>query len=252
MDIIDKRILVISDIHGCLKEFQELLNMAEFNPNLDQLILLGDYVDRGKYSKAVVRYIKELVENFGVIALRGNHDQMFCDWLDEPIETLERYFRNGGLATIQSFLSFDIEREIPEGSEELTYRKWAEEILAKNKELIDFLANLPFYYETDEYIFVHAGINPNYDDWKNTSEYEFIWIRDPFLHFDHPFDQTIIHGHTPTYILHNDPNIFYGNKKIGIDGACVYGHQLNCLEIKDGNYTHYCVKKEEEYVDQES
>ncbi|MGV3465407.1 MAG: metallophosphoesterase family protein [Heyndrickxia sp.] len=247
MGVIKKRILVISDIHGCLNEFQELLKLANFDPVKDQLILLGDYVDRGNYSKEVVEFVKELVMTNGVIALKGNHDQMFCDWLKEPIETLERYFRNGGLATIQSFLAIDHKEEI----EENTYRKWAEDIKEENKELIDFLEELPYFYESDSFIFVHAGINPNHEDWKNTSDHDFIWIRDPFLHVDHPFDQTIIHGHTPTYILQNDPNIFYGNKKIGIDGACVYGHQLNCLEIKDGHYAHYFVKKEGEYNDQE-
>ncbi|PKR85795.1 metallophosphoesterase family protein [Heyndrickxia camelliae] len=247
MSAIEKRILVISDIHGCLHEFQELLKLANFDPINDQLILLGDYVDRGSKSKEVVEFVKKLVVTNGVIALKGNHDQMFCDWLKEPVETLERYFMNGGLATIQSFLGTDIKENI----EEDTYKKWAEVILKENKDLIDFLESLPYFYENDSFIFVHAGINPSHEDWKNTSEHDFIWIRDPFLHFDHSFPQTIIHGHTPTFILQNDPNIFYGNKKIGIDGACVYGHQLNCLEIKNGQFAHYFVKKEGEYSDQE-
>ena len=252
MGIIEKRILVISDIHGCFKEFQELLKVANFDSSEDQLILLGDYVDRGRQSKEVVEYVKELVDSYGVIALKGNHDQMFCEWLRNPIETLERYCRNGGLATIQSFLSVTVEEEMSEESEEEVYKRWANAILDLDKELIDFLETLPFYYETDSYIFVHAGINPTNEDWKNTSEQEFVWIREPFLQFDHPFDQTVIHGHTPTFILQNDPNIFYGNKKIGIDGACVYGHQLNCLEIKDGCFNHYFVKKEGEYYDLDS
>jgi len=252
MGVIDNRILVISDIHGCLNEFQALLKLADYKPKSDQLILLGDYVDRGRNSKEVVEFVKELVASNGVIALRGNHDQMFCDWIKKPIETLERYFRNGGLATIQSFLSLNVEEELAEEIDENTYRNWATAILDSNPELIEFLENLPFYYETDSFIFVHAGINPDHEDWKYTSNHEFIWIRDPFLHFDHPFDQTIIHGHTPTFILQNDSNIFYGNKKIGIDGGCVYGKQLNCLEIKNGYFTHYFVKKEGEYYDQEN
>lgn len=251
MGVIEKRILVVSDIHGCLNEFKKLLEKANFDPLNDQLILLGDYIDRGKNSKEVVEFIKELVDSNGVIALKGNHDQMFCDWLKEPIETVEKYFRNGGLATILSFLSIDSVEEIGEEIDENTYRKWAEAILKSNKELIDFLENLPFYYEMDSFIFVHAGINPNHEDWKHTSNHEFVWIRDPFLRFDHPYDQTIIHGHTPTFILQNDPNIFYGNKKIGIDGGCAYGHQLNCLEIKNGYFSHYFVKKEGEYYDKE-
>jgi serine/threonine protein phosphatase 1 len=170
---------------------------------------------------------------------------MFCDWINEPIDTLEKYFRNGGFTTIQSFLMETSEEDVAED----IYRRWASTILEDNKEIIDFLVNLPFYYETDSFIFVHAGINPDYDDWKNTSNYEFIWIREPFLNTDHRYKQTIVHGHTPTFIIQNNPNIYFGNKKIGIDGACVFGHQLNCLEIKDGNFKQYFVKKEGEFYE---
>lgn len=81
------RMLIISDIHGCLYEWQELLTQVNYDSHVDQLILLGDYMDRGKYSKEVMYEVKNLVENHGVIALKGNHDQMFCDWLEDPLGT---------------------------------------------------------------------------------------------------------------------------------------------------------------------
>lgn len=233
------RILVISDIHGCFHEFKELLSLAKYDSSVDQLILLGDYMDRGKNSKEVIYFVKELVEKHGAVAIKGNHDQMFCNWLADPIGEKERYFRNGAFETIQSFLDESCNHPAEEDS---TYQEWAQKIEETHKEIVSFIENLPYFYETDDFIFVHAGINPEHDDWKKTSNHELIWIRDPFLQVNHSFSRTIIHGHTPAIYLHEKADVYYGNKKIGIDGACVYGHQLNCLEIKDGMFKEYFVK----------
>lgn len=239
--MIKGRILAISDIHGCYNEFKELLNLVSYDSKNDQLILLGDYMDRGRNSKEVIYFVKELVEKDGVIALKGNHDKMFCDWLDDPIGQRERYFRNGAFETIQSFIGeIDIDHIDDEAC-----KKWAKEIIESHDELVSFVKNLPYFFETDDYIFVHAGVNPEHEDWKMTSEHELVWIRDPFLNVDHSYSQTFIHGHTPSIYLHEKADIFYGNKKIGIDGGCVYGHQLNCLEIKDGTMKEFFVHNKE-------
>ncbi|EPD52312.1 hypothetical protein HMPREF1210_01665 [Paenisporosarcina sp. HGH0030] len=237
---ISKRILAISDIHGCLDEFKELLTLVNYDSAKDDLILLGDYMDRGRYSKDVIYFVKELVERQKAIALKGNHDQLFYDWLKDPIGKQHTYFRSGGLETIISFLG-KINIDNPVDS---TYEKWAKEILESNEEIVNFIEDLPYYFETEEFIFVHAGINPEYEDWKTTSEYDLVWIREPFLTVNHKFDKTIIHGHTPAIYLHEKADIYYGNKKIGIDGACVYGHQLNCLEINGGEFNQFFVVKE--------
>lgn len=195
-------------------------------------------MDRGRNSKEVIYFVKELVDTHGAIALKGNHDSMFCDWLDDPIGHRERYFRNGAHETVTSFIgAIDMD-----STEDETYQKWATGILESHEELVNFIKNLPYFYETDDFIFVHAGINPEYVDWKMTSEYELVWIREPFLEKDHSFNQTFIHGHTPAIYLHEKADIYYGKKKIGIDGGCVYGHQLNCLEIKDREMASFFVK----------
>src|SRR5690625_1096402 len=103
------------------------------------------------------------------------------------------------------------------------------------------MRNLEFYEEEDRYIFVHAGIDPDLDDWKETTEHDFIWIRRAFLDAKLDMDETIIHGHTPNIDLHGKHDIFYRRNKIGIDGACAYGGQLNALEILDGDTKEYMV-----------
>lgn len=235
-----KRILAISDIHGCYNHFAKLLLKVNYNPQEDQLILLGDYVDRGTQNLATLKFVKDLVEKYGAIALRGNHDQALLDWLESPTEYTFTYFMNGGFNTIKEFVKNPND---PVSFE--TYIDWSIQIKEEYKDIIEFLRNLPYYYEMDEYIFVHAGINPFLKDWKKTSESQFIWIRDEFLDNDHGLEKTVIHGHTPTICLHDRADIYFGNKKIGIDGACAYGHQLNCLEIKDGKYQQFSVRYEE-------
>lgn len=232
-----KRILAISDIHGCYNHFAKLLLKVNYNPKEDQLILLGDYVDRGTQNLATLKFVKDLVEKYGAIALRGNHDQALLDWLESPEEHTVFYFMNGGLNTIKEFVR---KPNIPTNMD--TFIQWATQIKDEYKDMIEFLRNLPYYYETDQHIFVHAGINPFLKDWKKTAKYQFIWIRDEFLKNDHNLEKTVIHGHTPTISLHKSADIYFGNKKIDIDGACVYGYQLNCLEIRDGEYRQFSVK----------
>lgn len=216
-----KRILAISDIHGCYNEFNKLLGKVHYDSSKDQLILLGDYVDRGKDSKKVVEFVKELVYTYGAIALRGNHDQLFLDFLKkDDYWATYNFLRNGGLSTLESYGD-----ATKEGARDNIWFNYPEHI--------DFLDDLPYYYETEEYIFVHAGVNVFLENWKNTIKDEFIWIREQFLDYDHNADKTIVFGHTPTINLQSTEDIYFGNMKIGIDGGCTYGFQLNCLEISD-------------------
>lgn len=233
------RILAISDIHGCYDEFRELLAKIDYQPEEDRLYLLGDYMDRGSQSKAVIYKVKNLVENHGAIALLGNHDQFFLDWIDDPVEGIYRMTINGGLDTLVSFLGdIDINTEGVE-----TWKAWRDQFVEENEEIVSFMRKLRYYAEDSGYIFVHAGIDPELDDWKDTNKHDMIWIRRGFLDADLDMDETVVHGHTPNIDLHGKHDIFYRENKIGIDGGCAYGGQLNALEIAaDGTRSEYVVK----------
>ncbi|MEK4300379.1 metallophosphoesterase family protein [Oceanobacillus sp. FSL W8-0428] len=230
-----KRILAISDIHGCYKELVELLQLNDYNPEEDQLILLGDYIDRGPESKQTVTYIMKLVDE-GAIALRGNHDQMFIEFIfsNNP-DKQRRYLINGGMTTLETYVGEDY---FPNNAAEEHLHSAKQLIKEKDSEHLEFLSNLPYYYETEKHLFVHAGINPLLADWRDTPDYDKIWIRQEFLGVDHPYDFTVVHGHTPTQSIrgNKDNSIFFGNKKIDIDGACAYGGRLNCLIITGDSY----------------
>ncbi|WP_181350891.1 metallophosphoesterase family protein [Thalassobacillus sp. CUG 92003] len=193
------RYLVISDIHGEIHKLEAVLDKAAYRPDEDQLILLGDYVDRGPQSREVVAKVKQLVEEDGAIAIKGNHDDLFIrSKYDE--QAMELWEINGAASTLKSY----------EGNyEELKeHQEWLEH-------------NLLLYYETDEYIFVHAGLLPN----KPLAEQEeatMLWTR----HSDKiGLGKTVIHGHTPVR------DISYYEDQIDIDTGAVYGGKLTLLEL---------------------
>ncbi|MEO0876095.1 MAG: metallophosphoesterase, partial [Bacteroidota bacterium] len=65
------RKFAISDIHGCLKTFEALLDQIQFTTQ-DELYLLGDYIDRGPDSKGVIDLIwKMQADGYQVKCLRG-------------------------------------------------------------------------------------------------------------------------------------------------------------------------------------
>src|SRR5699024_4416502 len=137
------RILAISDIHGCFDEFRNLMLKTGYQPERDRLYLIGDYMDRGPNSKEVMYAVKDLVENHGAIALRGNHDQFFLDWIDDPIEGMYRMTINGGLDTLVSFLGeIDINLK-----DEHTWKKWRDQFMEEHGEIVNFMRKLRFYAE---------------------------------------------------------------------------------------------------------
>lgn len=233
-----QRMLVMSDLHGMYDQFKKMLKQVHYKPFHDKLILLGDYVDRGEKSKEIVEEVMDLVHTYDALALRGNHDQMFLDWLltNAPINEYN-FIRNGGIQTLNSYCGEDW---IDKGTH------WAKKYILDNYPVhVDFLRDLPYFYETDEFIFVHAGLNPFYENWKLTPTEDMLWIRDLFHHNQTHTDKTVIFGHTPCINLHGSPDVWFAGDKIGIDGACVYGYQLNCLEITDEGFTQYYMPSNE-------
>lgn len=69
------RDFVLADVHGMVHLIPQILDVHNFNPEIDRLFLVGDLVDRGPYSDAIL----ELLAYPWVFVVRGNHEQMFLD-----------------------------------------------------------------------------------------------------------------------------------------------------------------------------
>ncbi|EIT86048.1 metallophosphoesterase [Fictibacillus macauensis ZFHKF-1] len=229
------RTIVMSDIHGHYEPLMALLSDVKYGSG-DKLIFLGDYVDRGPDAARVVATVKNLVETENAVALAGNHENLFLKWLWR-MEDRKRYLQiDGGKKTVKSFCK-------PYGIS--SYKVQAKKCIFKNyRDEITFLKNLPLYYEDERHLFVHAGINPELDDWRQTSKRDFRWIRSAFWEKPQKTGKIIIHGHTPTVILHKDHYDVWlnnDNQEINIDGGCHYGGWLHALVIEGNDYTAYSI-----------
>jgi serine/threonine protein phosphatase 1 len=89
-----------------------------------------------------------------------------------------------------------------------------------------FYQNLLLFYETEDYIFVHAGLRPNIP-LNQQNPTDLLWIRDEFYVSRFKFQKKVIFGHTPF------PEPLVRRDKIGIDTGVVYGNKLTCLELPD-------------------
>ena len=222
----------MSDIHGELELFERLLSDVQYNPNKDQLILLGDYVDRGPNSKGVLEKVIQLKAH-GAIVLKGNHEDMMIKSLTTDEERVWKNWinRNGGNKTLESY-GFNNSDFIVHEEDPFVKPKIHSEELEHH---LNFILGLDHFFETDDYIFVHGGVHPT-TPLKETDPYILMWIREEF-HNGYNGEKTVVFGHTPTTKFHNEKDnhsVFFGeNRIIGIDGGAVYGGQLNCLELPD-------------------
>ncbi|MGN7470424.1 metallophosphoesterase family protein [Brevibacillus sp. SAFN-007a] len=215
------RILAISDIHGELDKLESLMELANYDPQRDQLILLGDYVDRGPKSREVVDKVKQLHAQ-GAIVLMGNHDHMMVKAFEQDPVWIERWFRNGARSTLASYGHAAAETHLAAPD--------SLEVTEEVREHLDFLAGLSYYHETEEFLFVHGGVHP-LTPVAETDPYILMWIRDEF-HSGYQGKKTVVFGHTPTEILHGKPDVYFGeNNLIGIDGGAVFGGRLHALEL---------------------
>jgi serine/threonine protein phosphatase 1 len=199
-----ERRFIVGDIHGCLGALKDLMEKISWRPEKDQLIFLGDYIDRGEDPKGVVDYILGLQRQSSLIqCLKGNHEDILLKYLDNgDIRTL---LYNGGKSTLISYSRNNGDVHFPSTH-------------------ISFFQSLQHVIELDDYYVVHAGFQPGVVIQKQTLR-DLLWIRDAFIFSDYDFGKKVIFGHTPF----SDPLIM--DTKIGLDTGVVYGNKLTCLEL---------------------
>jgi serine/threonine protein phosphatase 1 len=218
---VPERIIVVGDIHGCLGKLEEMMTRLAPTPGRDQLVFLGDYIDRGENSRGVIEYLLGLREKHpDTIFLVGNHEKMFVDFLGGVEQAL--FIHNGGGSTIRSYMgSMENPRLVMHrGLDTLVLEQM---VPAGHRE---FLRNLQLYYETPEFIMVHAGLRNGVPLEKQTAD-DLVWIREEFIYSELDFGKRVIFGHTPFVRPLVLPN------KIGIDTGAVYGNALTCIILPD-------------------
>lgn len=209
------RFFIVGDIHACPQELEALLMGLSLRRE-DRLVFLGDYIDRGPGARQVVDLLlgMQAVEVCAMTFLKGNHEDMFLDFLGYGGNYGDAFLMNGGVKTLKSYDCSPL-MDVPE-------------VLVRIPEAhLSFFRNLELAFPTDEVLCVHAGINALRSLADQDPE-DLLWIRQEFIDNPHPLPCTIVYGHTPQREVRFD--LPY---KVGIDTGLVYGGKLSCVEFTE-------------------
>jgi serine/threonine protein phosphatase 1 len=193
-------LIAIGDIHGCNKTCKVLLQkLDEEYQSEPTYVFLGDYTDRGPDSKDVVEQLLDFDQHHDCVFIRGNHDQMLLDAYEK--NEWDLWIANGGSSTLRNYDAIPGNFELP-------------------KKHYQFFTDTKLYWETEDYFFVHAGLNPNLTIKENLEReeerQEFIWQRSHIHAKKSKWEKTVVFGHTPV----RKPLV--REHMIGIDTGCVY------------------------------
>lgn len=202
------RLIAVGDIHGCHKEFADLLDKLDLQKD-DRLILLGDLINRGPDSGKVV----ELAREHATASLMGNHELRHLNYrrTDDPT-----HLKKDDYATL----------------DQLKGKDW------------DYLEKMKLTYVDDELgvVFVHAGFLPDQpwekqparivtriqvigkdgephkrSDMPDCPHWSTLWEGPPF----------VVYGHTPR------EEVSRTKWTLGIDTACVLGGSLTAYVLPE-------------------
>ncbi|MGR3616290.1 MAG: metallophosphoesterase family protein [Paracoccaceae bacterium] len=218
-----KPIYAIGDIHGQLEMLRQALALIDADGGQDaRVVFLGDYVDRGPNSRGVVQLLMDGVaqgRNWNCIL--GNHDRMFTmfmeDYPRQDKQLLVGYhWLHEKLGGVETLASYGV--EVAEGMRTFEVHAVAKEQVPDSH--IEFLRGLATSYETDELLFVHAGIVPGVPLCEQRDN-DLIWIRGPFLNDERPHPWLVVHGHTPVKAAEHQGN------RVNLDSGAGYGRPLS-------------------------
>ncbi len=230
-----RRLLAVSDIHGNVPYFEGVLRRAGFSSR-DELIVVGDFLEKGSESLRMLRILMELSRGGNTRVLCGNCDDWYDiyrpEWRQEDDEKVLQYLlwrKSGLLWDMCNAAGID-----PFEMDDFTAAKG--ELLRAFPEEWAFLRDLPHALETPRFVFVHAGMRPDLPLEKHRVD-ELVKV-EHFLSLDRYFSKWVVVGHWPVMLYGRDrvcanPILDREKRIASIDGGCVLKDdgQLNCLII---------------------
>lgn len=237
------RTFAIGDIHGDLDALKRVLDRIPALDDKDTLVLMGDYLDRGPQSAQVVEFIRhELPKRVPgkLVALRGNHEDGWLrvasgGWPDFVIPKV-----NGCLPTYRSFIGqpwFEGDKPTPDEMKTMALGQFMPD------DVVDWMNSLPYWYEDEHAIYVHAGLVKRDGKWLHPSETDnqtlLLWVRTMEFFKDYR-GKRIVCGHTSTdnlppelssYTPEDPLDMWVGENVTVIDTGCGKGGFLTVLEL---------------------
>jgi serine/threonine protein phosphatase 1 len=234
------RTFAIGDIHGDADALYRVLGCFPELTAEDTLVFVGDYIDRGPKSKDVIDYIRALPKQTPakVVTLRGNHEDAWLRVIDQGWPDFALPPTNGCHATMCSFLGMPLDAVF--GPDEVT-------CLLKGgffpPDVVTWMRELPYFYEDEHAIYVHAGLPRDGDGFKHPSKVEtkvaLLWCRDEHF-FRHYRGKLVVFGHTATeylppelssYTPEDPTDIWAGPCTVGLDTGAGKGGFLTGVEL---------------------
>ena len=228
-----RRILAVSDIHGNLPFFQHLLEKVSFSQD-DILVLVGDMLEKGPDSLALLRYIVELCKTHTVYPLCGNCDGLVLNFFNT--DALDGSFFSRYLPQHPESSIFQMAREAGYTGDPTDLPRLRETLRAAFPQVRAWLSKLPTILETEHLVFVHGGV-PSLSRMEELDRWGCM-KNDDFLGQNRSFDKWVIVGHWPVTLYNPSvpsaaPILLPERKIISIDGGCVLklDGQLNALML---------------------
>ena len=237
------RTFAIGDVHGDTAALFKLLSRFPPLDAEDTLVFLGDYVDRGPNSAKVVDYLRHLHQQTParVVTLRGNHEDAWLRVVERGWDAFVLPPGNGCLAAYRSFIGGQapIDGEWPRQDEQLPLQTGA----FLPDDVVGWFQSLPYWYEDDHAIYVHAGLPRHQDRFLHPTEVDpamvLLWCRDEDF-FRRYRGKLVVFGHTRTeylpeelssYTPEDPTDLWAGECCVGIDTGAGSGGFLTAFEL---------------------
>jgi serine/threonine protein phosphatase 1 len=219
------RIYAVGDIHGRLDLLSKLLSQIDadiaLRPTVRPVyVFLGDYIDRGSWSRETIDRLIEHGQTKESVFLKGNHELIAIKCLSER-ELFDQWMRLGGLETL---LSYGLAPETLANGRQVAELQSAFHS-ALPQAHFRFFRDLQNSFVCGDFFFAHAGVKPNVE-LSRQKESDLLWIREEFLSSSNDFGKIIVHGHTPT------SEIYVGPNRINIDTGAFATGRLTCLVLE--------------------
>ncbi|MBT8154569.1 metallophosphoesterase [Epibacterium ulvae] len=203
----------IGDIHGCFEQLADLLRQLKRGV---PVVCLGDYVDRGPNSAAVLHLLQNLPE---ITCLRGNHEEMLLRFLDDPAGSGQIWLRHGGLDTLASY-GVAVGQDPHEIRDDL--------LAAMGADTLQWLEALPRVFQSGNVVATHAGADPSRPI-AAQDPVHLTWGHPQFLRRRRRDGHWVVHGH----VIVPRPELHPG--RIAVDtGAYATGSLSAALVLPDG------------------
>lgn len=208
------RVDLLAAIHGLI-----LADAASRPPARLSIVYLGDYIDRGLDSPAVIELLSERpLPGFESIHLLGNHEDTLLRFHDGELAVAASWLHYGGQETLRSY-GIELGRAV---SLEGLRQRLVHGLPARH---LAFLRGLRLLHQAGDYLFVHAGIRPGLALDRQRRD-DLLWIREPFLGSRADHGVTVVHGHT----IAAEPERY--GRRIGIDTGAYATGRLTALVLE--------------------